>query len=187
MGLKSLVRLLGMRFHPRYEGFEIRMTDTQRRIAAAQGYVELGLHTEAREELSALPAAAHARVDVIEITLLCLMGEKRWEEAFALAANLCEQEPAEPGGFIHAAFCLHELGRTAEALDFLGRGPATLRTKPVYYYNMGCYHAKLGQLDKALRYLGQSFEMDGTLRRHARKDPDLANLREHLQPHSAQP
>jgi len=156
------------------------MNDLHRRIAAAQGYVELGLHTEAREELAALPVAAHSRVDVIEITLLCLMGERRWEEAFALASNLCQQEPSEPGGFIHAAFCLHEMNRTAEALDFLGRGPASLRTKPVYFYNMGCYHAKLGQMDKALRYLRQAFEMDPDLRRYARKDADLAALREHL-------
>ena len=157
------------------------MTDIHRHIAAAQGYIELGLHAEASAELSALPVSAHARVEVIELNVLCLMAEKRWEDAFALAARLCEQEPAEPGGFIHAAFCLHELGRTAEALDFLGRGPAALRTKPVYYYNMGCYHAKLGQMDKALRYLKQAFEMDESLRRYARKDPDLAALREKLQ------
>ncbi len=158
-----------------------RMTETQRRIAAAQGYVELGLIAEARDELSALPTAAHGRVDVIEVTLLCLMGEQRWDEAFALGAKLCQAEPAEPGGFIHAAYCLHEMDRTAEALDFLGRGPAALRTKPVYFYNMGCYHAKLGQMDKALRYLEQSFEMDESLRSHARKDPDLAGLRAKLQ------
>jgi tetratricopeptide (TPR) repeat protein len=156
------------------------MTELNRRIAAAQGYVELGLHAEAREELAALPVAAHGRVDVIEITLLCLMGERRWEEAFALAAKLCQQEPSEPGGFIHAAFCLHEMNRTAEALDFLGRGPASLRTKPEYFYNMGCYHAKLEQVDKALRYLRQAFDLDPSLRRFARKDADLAALREHL-------
>ncbi len=156
------------------------MTELNRRIAAAQGYVELGLHAEAREELAALPVAAHGRVDVIEITLLCLMGERRWEEAFALAAKLCQQEPSEPGGFIHAAFCLHEMNRTAEALDFLGRGPASLRTKPEYFYNMGCYHAKLVEVDKALRYLRQAFDLDPSLRRFARKDADLAALREHL-------
>jgi tetratricopeptide (TPR) repeat protein len=156
------------------------MTELNRRIAAAQGYVELGLHAEAREELAALPVASHGRVDVIEITLLCLMGERRWEEAFALAAKLCQQEPLEPGGFIHAAFCLHEMNRTAEALDFLGRGPASLRTKPEYFYNMGCYHAKLAQLDKALRYLRQAFDLDPSLRRFARKDADLAALRVHL-------
>jgi len=161
------------------------MTEAERRIIAAQGYVELGLHEEAREELSPLPVEMHGRVDVIEITLLCLMGEHRWAEALALATRLCQQEPMEPGGLIHAAFCLHELGQTAAAVDVLSRGPATLRTKPVYYYNMGCYHACLGHFDKSLTYLERAFEMDGTLRLHAKKDHDLDCLRAQLESHHA--
>ncbi len=157
------------------------MTEVERRILAAQGYVELSLYQEAREQLAPLPQSAFERVDVVELSLLCLMGEQRWEEALALTLRLCEMEPAEPGGFIHAAYCLHELGRTAEALDLLARGPAALRTKPVYYYNLGCYHARLGDLEKALRLLSQSFEMDGSLRSHARKDPDLSMVRARLQ------
>ncbi|MDZ4404350.1 tetratricopeptide repeat protein [Prosthecobacter sp.] len=161
------------------------MTEAERRIIAAQGYVELGLYEEAREELSPLPAEMNDRVDVLEITLLCLMGGHRWSEALALANRLCQQEPAEPGGFIHAAFCLHELGRTAEAVDVLSRGPATLRTKPVYYYNMGCYHARLGHYDKSMTYLERAFEMDGELRQHAKKDRDLDCLRAQLESHPA--
>ncbi len=157
------------------------MTDLERRILAAQGYVELGLHAEAREELSHLPQDAAERVDVIELMLLSLMGEQRWTHALALTQKLCTLEPGEPGGFIHAAYCLHELGRTEEALDLLSRGPAALRTKPVYYYNLGCYLACLGQDEKALRLLKQSFEMDGSLRSHARKDPDLDGLRKKLE------
>lgn len=161
------------------------MTESERRIIAAQGYVELGLYEEAHEELSPLPAELHDRVDVIEITLLCLMGRHHWSEALTLATKLCQQEPAEPGGYIHAAFCLHELGRTAEAVDILSCGPATLRTKPVYYYNMGCYHACLGHYDKSLVYLERAFEMDGELRQHAKKDRDLDCLRARLESHPA--
>jgi tetratricopeptide (TPR) repeat protein len=157
------------------------MTETERRILAAQGYVELALYTEAREELAALSEAAMERVDVQEILLLCLMAESRWADALALTLRLCEMEPEEPGGFIHAAFCLHELGRTDEAVDVLSRGPAALRSKPVFYYNMGCYHACLGDMEKALKLLRQSFEMDGSLRAVARKDPDLDVLRPALQ------
>lgn len=161
------------------------MTEAERRIIAAQGYVELGLYDEARAELAPLPAAFHDRVDVIEITLLCLMGGHQWADGLALATKLCELEPAEPGGYIHAAFCLHELGKTAEAVDVLSRGPATLRTKPVYYYNMGCYHACLRQFDKSLAYLERAFEMDGELRLHAKKDRDLDCLRAQLEAHHA--
>lgn len=161
------------------------MTEAERRIIAAQGYVELGLYQEASAELAPLPVTLHDRVDVIEITLLCLMGGHRWAEALALATKLCRQEPAEPGGFIHAAFCLHELSRTAEAVDVLSRGPSTLRTKAVYYYNMGCYHACLGHSDKSLSYLERAFEMDGELRLHAKKDHDLDCLRAQLESHHA--
>jgi tetratricopeptide (TPR) repeat protein len=157
------------------------MTETERRILAAQGYVELALYTEARAELAGLSEAAMERVDVQEILLLCLMAESRWADALALTLRLCEMEPEEPGGFIHAAFCLHELGRTDEAVDMLSRGPAALRSKPVFYYNMGCYHACLGDMEKALKLLRQSFEMDGSLRAVARKDPDLDVLRPALQ------
>ncbi|TDU66554.1 hypothetical protein EI77_03649 [Prosthecobacter fusiformis] len=157
------------------------MNELERRILAAQGYVELGLHEEAREELARLPAAAAERVDVIELAVLCHMGDQRWAEALVLTQKLCLLEPDEPGGFIHAAYCLHELGHTTEALDLLARGPASLRTKPVYYYNLGCYLACLGQDEKALRLLKQSFEMDGSLRSHARKDPDLNRLRSSLE------
>lgn len=153
------------------------MNDTERRIMAAQGYVELGLFEDARAELGSLPAAAAGRPDALELSILCQMGEQHWAEALALTQKLCELEPEEPGGFIHAAYCLHELGRTEEALDLLARGPATLRTKSVYYYNLGCYLACLGQDEKALNLLKQSFEMDGSLRSHARKDPDLDRLR----------
>jgi tetratricopeptide (TPR) repeat protein len=148
---------------------------------AAQGYVELGLHEEARGELSHLPPEVHERPDVMELNVLCHMNDHRWAEALGLAQELCRTEPDEPGGFIHAAFCLHELGRTEAALDLLASGPAALRTKPVYYYNVGCYLARLGQEEKALQVLKQSFEMDGDLRRDARKDPDLLSLRQKLE------
>ena len=105
----------------------------------------------------------------------------RFDRKAAQLQKLRELEPKEPGGYIHAAYCLHELGQTQEALDLLARGPATLRTKPVYYYNVGCYLACLGENEKALQLLEQSFEMDGSLRDHARNDRDLDGLRQKLE------
>lgn len=159
------------------------MNEVERRILAAQGYVELELYAEVQQELSHLGPSALERVDVIELRVLCLMEEQRWAEALSLAQRLCLLEAGEPGGFIHAAYCLHELRRTPEALDLLARGPAALRTKAVYYYNLGCYLACLGEDEKALQLLKQSFEMDGSLRSHARKDPDLDRLRPQLEKH----
>ena len=144
------------------------------------GYVELDLHREAREALSHLSAEALDRPDVIEILVLCLMGEQRWAEGLALAQKLREAEPSEPGGYIHAAYCMHEMGQTREALEFLQNGPRSLHSKSVYFYNLGCYCAKLGKMDEARVLLEKSFEIDSGLRRVAKKDPDLADLRSQL-------
>lgn len=156
------------------------MNDQDRTIVAAQGYVQLGLFDEAGRVLRALPREAFERSDVIEIGLHCLMGEHRWSEALAAAHRLCAASPSDPSGFIHAAYCLHELGRTAEAMEVLLNGPKSLKGKSEYYYNLGCYNARLGQIDRALQYLEIAFEKEKSLRRLARKDPDLAALRSQL-------
>lgn len=157
------------------------MTDNERRIIAAQGYVELGLHEEAFAELNRLPAIMHARCDVMEINVLCHMGERRWSHALEWARALCQLDPEEPGGFIHAAYCLHEMGRTREAVDVLMHGPASLQSKAVFFYNLGCYHARLGEIDAALDMLRKAFLKDGSLRKAAKRDPDLGALRQKLE------
>ncbi len=156
------------------------MTELDRKILTAQGYMELGLFEEARTELVALPKEAWDRAEVLETWVLCLMGEKRWQEALEMSTRLCVLQPKEPSGFIHSAYCLHELGRTAEALELLQGGPRSLRAKAVFFYNLGCYCAKLGRVEEARKLLEKSFEMDNGLRRVAKKDPDLAELRSQL-------
>ena len=156
------------------------MTAEERCIIAAQGYLELGMFSEVWRELHSLPSEMLGRAEVLEILALSLMGESRWEEALAVAHRLREERPLEPGGFIHEAYCLHELGRTREALDLLVNGPASLRQRPVYFYNAGCYRARLGDLEGAMQMLKLSFQMDSGLRKSAKRDPDLVELKDRL-------
>ena len=156
------------------------MTPEERSIIAAQGYLELGMFSEVWRELHSLPSEMLGRAEVLEILALSLMGESRWEEALAVAHRLREERPLEPGGFIHEAYCLHELGRTREALDLLVNGPASLRQRPVYFYNAGCYRARLGDLEGAMQMLKLSFQMDSGLRKSAKRDPDLVELKDRL-------
>jgi len=156
------------------------MDPHERSIIAAQGYLELGMFGEVWRELRSLPDAMRDSSEVLELSALSLMGERRWEEALEVARRLRKERPDDPGGFIHEAYCLHELGRTREALDTLLNGPASLREKPVYFYNAACYRAQLGQLEDAVELLALAFKMDGSLRRSAIHDPDLASLKDRL-------
>jgi predicted Zn-dependent protease len=156
------------------------MTELDRRILTAQGYMELGLFEDAHSELVSLPKEAWDRPEVMETWVLLQMGEQHWQAALDMCRRLIELQPKVASAYIHAAYCMHEMGQTREALEFLQNGPRSLHSKSVYFYNLGCYCAKLGKMDEARVLLEKSFEIDNGLRRVAKKDPDLADLRSQL-------
>lgn len=150
----------------------------ERTLLAAQGYSELSMYDDALAELDTLPAAALKTAEALELRAVILMRAKRWQDALTTGRELCQSEPEKSGGFIHTAYCLHELGRTAEARDCLLSGPPSLHAEPTFHYNLACYECALGHLDLARLHLDKSFSMDRKMRDLAKRDPDLAALRE---------
>lgn len=150
----------------------------ERTLLAAQGYSELGMFDDAVAELDSLPEETARNSTVIELRTVILMQAKRWKSALAAGRDLCRAEPTKTSGFIHTAFCLHELGRTEEARDVLLAGPEALHAEPTFHYNLACYECALGHLDLARMHLEKSFELDKKMRDYAATDPDLAALRE---------
>ena len=149
----------------------------ERILLAAQGYSELAMFDEALDELAGLPQPTNEHATVIELRTVILMQARRWKPALNASRELCRREPEKTSGFIHAAFCLHELGKTVEARDVLLAGPETLHAEPTFHYNLACYECALGNLDLARLHLDKSFQLDKKFRDFARTDPDLAALR----------
>ena len=149
----------------------------ERTLRAAQGYLELEMPSEALEEMNSLPPEYLVRPDVLRLRVCIALQASEWNCGLELSRQLCNIDPRGTIGFIHAAYCLHELGRTAEAKQTLLDGPQTLLLEATYYYNMGCYHARLGEIEDAQVYVERAFEMDPAFRENAQHDPDLENLR----------
>ena len=152
------------------------MNPFERSILAAQCYFELEMMGEAIEELDALPLTAQLRGDVLEMRVLILMKACRWKEAVDASEKLCAVAPDSAAGFIHMAYCLHEMGRTRQAREVLLEGPSSLNRDATYHYNMACYECVLGNIETARVYLNTSLSLDGKLRDFARVDPDLKPL-----------
>jgi len=148
----------------------------QRLLVAAQGYSELGLPELALAELDLLPEDVRQSPIGVESRLSVLMQAKQWKVALGVGRALCQLAPEKTTGYIHAAFCLHELGQSREARELLVSGPAALKAEPTYHYNLACYEAALGNLDEARAHLNVSFAMDRKLKAYARTDPDLRAL-----------
>lgn len=152
--------------------------DHQRTLLAAQGYCELGMSAEALAEIESVPEELRDHPAVLELRLVILMQAKRWKTALAAGRELTKIEPDKNIGYIHSAFCLHELGNTEAARQMLLAGPETLHAEPVFHYNLACYECMLGHLDLARVHLDKSFELDKKFRDYAMTDPDLEKLRE---------
>ena len=148
------------------------------RLRAACGYAELGMIRESLAELNAIESPFQDRPEVLQMRLHHLMREKKWARALIVSRKLCRVAPQCSAGFLHAGFCLHELGKTAEAKRLLLKGPVALLKEPIYYYNMGCYDALLGNVRSAQVHLLTSFKMDASFRAIAKRDPDLKAVQE---------
>ena len=134
------------------------------------------MHADALAELEALELVVRNRPDVIELRVLILMHAKKWDKALADSRKLCEVRPGAAIGYIHTAFCLHELGRSSEAKSALLSGPAVLLQEPTYHYNLACYECALGNLESAQAHLETSIALDKKFRDYAKNDPDLKPL-----------
>ena len=152
----------------------------ERNLQAACGYAELGMFRESVAELDAISDRFQNRPEVLQLRLHHLMRQKRWAAALRVSQLLCRVAPDCGTGFLHAGFCLHQLGKTAEAKKLLITGPVALLKEPIYYYNMGCYEALLGDVNGAKENLLISFKMDASFREIAKKDPDLKAVHELL-------
>ena len=154
----------------------------ERALVAAQGYIELEMPDEALQELDSLPHQDQRREEAVQMRLFITMRARRWPDALALCERIRASTPDSPTGYIHGAFCLHELGRTREARQLLMEGPPSLNDEATYHYNLGCYNAVLGNLEEATRHLEVSFEMDEKFRHVAKHDPDLKSVHDLLKP-----
>lgn len=134
------------------------------------------MFTESTAELDAIAPRLQNRPEVLQLRLQHLMRTKCWADALRVSRLLCRVAPDSGAGFLHAGFCLHQLGKTAEARQLLVTGPVALLKEPIYYYNMGCYEALLGNVHDAEENLRISFKMDASFRELAKKDPDLESL-----------
>lgn len=153
------------------------MEEHQRTLLAAQGYCELEMFGDALAEIQSLPQEAQEHPMVLEMRLVILMQAKRWEEALETSRQLYAVKPEGDSGYIHAAFCLHELGRTDEARTVLLSGPESLHTDATYHYNLACYECILGNVDLARAHLDRSVQLDKKFQAYAKTDPDLEALR----------
>jgi Flp pilus assembly protein TadD len=151
-------------------------------LEAALGWLMLGNPPEARAEFEQVAAAYRQHPQTLQVEWRLLADEKRWREALAPAEAHIAVAPADPAGYIHRSYALHELKQTEEALQKLLPAAALFPTESTIPYNLACYSCQLGDLDAARHWLRHAFAIETSdrqrqLRREmALQDVDLQPL-----------
>ena len=151
--------------------------DDQRHLEAAEGWLQLGLHLEANDELEKITAQLRGHPDVLELRWLIYAKETKWEACVDVGAAIIKRAPERSDGWIHRSFALHELQRTQEAFDQLL--PVAARFPKIWTipYNLACYASRLHQFDVAGKWLKQALTVDRkTVQQAAVEDEDLKPL-----------
>lgn len=145
-----------------------------------RGYTELGMLDEAWGAIEALTPKQSGMPEAQEARIIVMLERGELEEALELAEILRDVYPENHAAYVQGAWCLHAMGKTADAIEMLQSGPSSLMEEAVYYYNLACYELALGKPQAALTWLLQSFEMDPPSKAKALADPDLEPLRDEI-------
>jgi len=100
--------------------------------------------------------------------------EKWAREGIARAERWLADYPTNHRAYYLGAGALLDLGERERAFEWAERALAIDPSDPSIRYNMGCFYAKAGEVDKAFECLRDSI----TSRSWAENDPDLEKIRE---------
>ena len=149
----------------------------QRFLDAAVGWLGLGDHLAANEELEQITPELRADPNVLEVRLQICWAAKKWEACVEIAGALVRLKPGSDQGWIGRSFALHELKRTQEAYDFLLPAEDKFLKNWTVPYNLACYCAQLNRLEEAQIWFKKAMAINEQLvKREAIDDPDLKPL-----------
>jgi hypothetical protein len=149
------------------------MDELKRHLEAALGYLDLGMHQDAWNELERLPPELRANDLVLDLRISIYHALGKWESARILAESLAKRSPECPHWWIHWAFSLRREKSVEAARAVLLEAVVVHPEEPLIPYNLACYACVVGQLDAAYKLLQVAFSIDVTLKQVALHDQDL--------------
>ncbi len=151
-------------------------------LNAAVGWIELGNHREAREELARLrPEVIHHPM-VLDVGWQVHAHFQEWQEALECAKTLCACLPKDANSWTKQAVSLYRLGRPGDSFELLRPRVDRFPRSFVLHYDLACYACQLSKLDEARDWLRTAFKLGAEsrplrdVRALALSDPDLTLL-----------
>ena len=147
------------------------MSPYDRRLLAAQGYLDLGLPSEAHEELEEIvPEMRHlSEVLALKVTIFEVL--QKWALLEVCAKALSERQPDEPRWFLAWATAVRHERSLKDGLEILVRAATRFPEEAQVFYRLACYQVELGYLNAARGRLADAIRLDAAYAKMASHDP----------------
>jgi tetratricopeptide (TPR) repeat protein len=152
-------------------------------LNAAEGWLELGNHLEAGQELDNITPEFRAHPIVLQMRWRVYSQAKKWDLCVEIASAWTRLNPEDEQAVVNLGNSLYFDGRTQEAFDCVSGVMKRFPENAILRYNLACYACQLGMMDVAKMWFGEAFELDDKkeLKLMALEDPDLKPMWETLQ------
>lgn len=132
-----------------------------RHISAAEGWLELGDHIAAFDELENIEPLHRAHPDVLKLRWRIYAEAEKWESAFELAEGLTRLLPDELEPFIWRSDSARRMqnGGVLHAFELLQDVVRDFPDEPLVPFNLACYCCQLGRMPQAQSWLHIAFEV----------------------------
>lgn len=150
-------------------------------LRAALGWLELGNHAEAGNELARVSLEHLDHPDVLELRWAVCAEGRSWAAAAEVAGRLVAIAPDRVSGWVHRAYAERRRrgGGLPKAEALLRPALERFPKDSLIPYNLACYAAQLGRLDDAWSLLQRAMSVEKDpqdIRRRALADSDLEPL-----------
>jgi tetratricopeptide (TPR) repeat protein len=152
------------------------MSDFQRHITVASGYLELGLLDDAANELEGIEFDLKTLPEVIGLRVEIFRAARRWDAMAMMATQMVRMLPADPKPWLALAFATRRADSLQAARSVLLEAEQRHPEVPVIKFNLACYDCQLGDLASAKLRLSEALQRDKSLRLAALEDADLEPL-----------
>jgi Tfp pilus assembly protein PilF len=157
---------------------ELGRAADQRRLRAAEGYLELGMPLEANDELEEITPEHRAQPQVLGLRVGVYLLAGHWALAATVARHLAKEiEPANPQWWIQWAYAARRAESVAAAETILLAAEPQHNAVAIVQFNLACYAAQLGRLTQARARLARAIDLDAQCKLLALEEPDLEPIR----------
>ncbi len=156
-----------------------RLATFVRRLAEAQGYLELGLPRCALDVLDHIAPPTELEYQYCLLRGEALREAMEYDEAARALERAAQLQPEEPHVYFSLAWCYKRSGHLPRAIDAMRKVQHIRPRDPLAHYNLACYLSLAGHVPEAIARLGRALALDPSMREQVPAESDFDPIRHH--------